>query len=580
MGWKYSRVTSVQAGEKNAAVYLNAAITHYEEKRYGSAYEFVQEAVRLGKDSEMMAAAHVYEVLLCRHLGKIAQADELVKAYDNYYFRQYLSENPAVQQEFDKKSSMGYPSPAENGEEKQLDLEQWLDDNDFIGLDDKVWGNTPLHVAVEQGNAYVCAQLLEHKADIDAKNKTGKTPLLVSVEKDNMQLVELLIENGADVDVGDNDGVTPLIKSVMDNNIQITELLAEKGAKVSARTKKGITPLHIAVCDDNRQIIDILLNNGADITKSTSVDIPPPLWLMLNPKSEDTLLRLLQILPNLRNISLAGMDLLQLVVQRNLLKVFRYLLKNGYSMEARDKKGNTLLHIAALHGSLDILQFLVKHGVDVNAVNNNRDTVLNLADKCTNLEKKGKCVEYLLNNNARGRMINAGVIRNSTTWVDTDDWDDVVKADDVDLVAGRPQYEYKDNWGCSLLHRAAKYNAEKICKYLLKCGAYIECTDGYGNTPLHRAVEYGSHQVCKILLDEGANVSAKNYMGMTPLHIAAMKDYAGICRVLIAYGADINALNRDNKKALAVAIGVHANSAAEVIRDAGMISKVKNRSKR
>ena len=52
--------------------------------------------------------------------------------------------------------------------------------------------------------------LLEHDADVNAKNDKGDTPLHLSATFINVTVAELLIANGADVNAKNNDGHTPL----------------------------------------------------------------------------------------------------------------------------------------------------------------------------------------------------------------------------------------------------------------------------------------------------------------------------------------------------------------------------------
>ena len=44
-------------------------------------------------------------------------------------------------------------------------------------------GNTPLHIAVMQGNSMAVQLLIEHEAETDAVNHDDKTPLHLAAEK-------------------------------------------------------------------------------------------------------------------------------------------------------------------------------------------------------------------------------------------------------------------------------------------------------------------------------------------------------------------------------------------------------------
>ena len=65
-------------------------------------------------------------------------------------------------------------------------------------------GNTPLHVAAKLGNLTIVENLLQNRADVNArkfgKYNSGKTPLHTAVKYDQIDVVEKLLGYGANVD--------------------------------------------------------------------------------------------------------------------------------------------------------------------------------------------------------------------------------------------------------------------------------------------------------------------------------------------------------------------------------------------
>ena len=59
---------------------------------------------------------------------------------------------------------------------------------------DNNFGATPLHHAVGDGNIQAVRLLLEHGADVHARDKRGKTPSQLTKQQ---EIVELLFQNGA-----------------------------------------------------------------------------------------------------------------------------------------------------------------------------------------------------------------------------------------------------------------------------------------------------------------------------------------------------------------------------------------------
>jgi len=67
-------------------------------------------------------------------------------------------------------------------------------------------GWTPLIHAVNEGcfNNVTC--LLEHNANVEAKDNDGRTPLICAARNGNICVVKHLIEHNANMDAKDNDG--------------------------------------------------------------------------------------------------------------------------------------------------------------------------------------------------------------------------------------------------------------------------------------------------------------------------------------------------------------------------------------
>ena len=71
--------------------------------------------------------------------------------------------------------------------------------------------------------------LLDHGANINARDKDGWTPLYCAVlEENNIQVVRFLLERGADVDACDKRGTTPAQRA---KEQEVVELLSKYGTK-------------------------------------------------------------------------------------------------------------------------------------------------------------------------------------------------------------------------------------------------------------------------------------------------------------------------------------------------------------
>ena len=69
-------------------------------------------------------------------------------------------------------------------------------------------GRRILSLNISGGDAAVW--LLNHKANVNAKDKNGQTPLHLIIARGNLKAIQALLDHGADVNATDNKGKTPL----------------------------------------------------------------------------------------------------------------------------------------------------------------------------------------------------------------------------------------------------------------------------------------------------------------------------------------------------------------------------------
>jgi ankyrin repeat protein len=94
-------------------------------------------------------------------------------------------------------------------------------------------GSTPLHCAAWKGHAEVAALLLDHGADIHARNLNehwGDTPLHAAAHGNQRAVAELLIDRGADLHAVNPAGRTPLQETEIHRATPVANLLKQRGA--------------------------------------------------------------------------------------------------------------------------------------------------------------------------------------------------------------------------------------------------------------------------------------------------------------------------------------------------------------
>jgi ankyrin repeat protein len=102
---------------------------------------------------------------------------------------------------------------------------------------------TALHRAAYNDDAALAALLLERRAEVDARTRSGQTPLHLAVQLDHPAIVALLLAGAADPNAITDLALTPLHYAVMLNRRALAQALLAAGADVALADKHGRTPL-------------------------------------------------------------------------------------------------------------------------------------------------------------------------------------------------------------------------------------------------------------------------------------------------------------------------------------------------
>lgn len=115
-------------------------------------------------------------------------------------------------------------------------------------------GSTPLIKAAKCRNHVVQKLLLQHGADISAKNSLGLTALHYTAEAGDTETLKLLLAYKSLVDVPDVEGCTPLHYAAYRKNLATTEILIFCGANADFKNKKKLSPFATNRNEDFREL--------------------------------------------------------------------------------------------------------------------------------------------------------------------------------------------------------------------------------------------------------------------------------------------------------------------------------------
>ncbi|XP_041117079.1 poly [ADP-ribose] polymerase tankyrase-2-like isoform X4 [Polyodon spathula] len=200
--------------------------------------------------------------------------------------------------------------------------------------------STPLHFAAGYNRVAVVEYLLQHGADVHAKDKGGLVPLHNACSYGHYEVAELLVTHGAVVNVADLWRFTPLHEAAAKGKYEICKLLLQHGADPIKKNRDGNTPLDL-VKDGDTDIQDLLRGDAA-LLDAAKMGCLARVKKLCSPENV-----------NCRDTQGRHSTPLHLAAGYNNLEVAEYLLQHGAEVNSQDKGGLIPLHNAASYGTDD-----------------------------------------------------------------------------------------------------------------------------------------------------------------------------------------------------------------------------------
>jgi ankyrin repeat protein len=266
-------------------------------------------------------------------------------------------------------------------------------------------GETPLMTAIDNGHLEAARVLLEHGADVNAKDTNGgQTALMWAAANKSPALVRLLLDHRADVRPRSKGGFTALLFAAQQGDVESGRSLLQAGADANERSDKDRkTALMVATASGNQGFSVLLLENGADSNLADEGGFTALHYAASDPKGAALVRTLFThgAQPNPRTtrdsreyvyagVNLTGATPLLLAASLGNVETARALVAGGADPFLATEKGTAPLHVASWGGSpyfrdwtedekknlFEMTKLLVELGADVNSTGEHGWTAL------------------------------------------------------------------------------------------------------------------------------------------------------------------------------------------------------------
>lgn len=406
-------------------------------------------------------------------------------------------------------------------------------------------GTTALITALVNKYDNIAQILLEHKANVNIY--TGNSPLHIAISNGNVGMLKILLEQKASVDTNVN--LINIATKYNKKSVVMVNMLLDAKASVDNNA------LIYSIRNQDEAVIDLLLANNASVNVTANYDMSP-LFTAVTSNNNRIIKKLLNYEGNINNGGVSLLNIRTLYEKQN-VEIIELLLYNNADANSLDIKNNTPLHLALkTTQSKKIIKLLLNYKADCNILNNKNNSPLHIALNVNEIDQS--IIDLLLENNADSNSLD---YNNNTPLHIAVNQNKVDKFIVSSLLANNANVNSLNGNNNTPLHIALNLedSDESLIELLLSNNADANMLDNNNNTPLHIALKSrNSDTIIKLLLDNKADNNSLDKKNRTPLHIAlSLQAYAEKnIKMLLSKKLDANAVDINMNTLLHLALAI------------------------
>lgn len=411
----------------------------------------------------------------------------------------------------------------------------WDDTVEFLLADERTDPDTkdddeqtPLMWAVKNGNDNVVKLLLmDNRVNANFQDKmNGNTALHIAMGKDRGNIAKLLIEKGLSTVCQNIDRQSPLSIALERNEPSVLQALFNTGIQVLTSTQ-SVSP------HEDKECVVFLHQKGLCFDSGTN---ELRMSIILDSSNEG------HVIGEFRD-TLLPMPFCWEVWTGN-LDFAKLLLGKGLNVECEDRNGMTALSGAAVNNYATVAMQLLSKGDSHSGMSSDGATPLFWATRCNNVEVAKVLVDGGANVNQEAEVLSRELYSSRTAtplfWAAKYNSAEVAK---ILIDGGAVVDDYDRNCRTPLFWALESGNAE-VANVIFDAGADVECADVFGQTYLSWAIEENNAAAVRMLIDRGANVNKVDGSGRTPLLLSASGNQREMVLLLLNHGASPSYQNR------------------------------------